>query len=98
MRTVGSRALVILGLSAVAVTQPLLDLFGHNPEFFVAGRYNAEQIVWFALIVAFVPPLVGIIVVALASLLGRPVGTVVYDAIVALLATAVALATLRWLG
>jgi hypothetical protein len=98
MRTVGSRALVILGLSALAVTQPLLDLFGHNPEFFVAGRYSAEQIVWFALIVAFVPPLVGIIVVALAALLGRPVGTVVYDAIVALLATAVALATLRWLG
>jgi hypothetical protein len=98
LRTVRSRALVILGLSALAVTQPLLDLFGHNPEFFVAGRYSAEQIVWFALIVAFVPPLVGIIVVAVASLLGRPVGTVAYDATVALLATAMALATLRWLG
>ena len=97
-RTVRGRSLVILGLSGLAVTQPLLDLFGRNPEFFVAGRYNAEQIVWFALVVAFVPPLVGIVVVALASLLGRPVGMVVYDAVVALLATTLALAVLRWLG
>ena len=52
--TVRSRSLVILGLSGLAVTQPLLDLFGRNPEFFVAGRYNAGQIVWFALVVAFV--------------------------------------------
>ena len=89
---------MILGLSGLAVTQPLLDLFGRNPEFFVAGRYNAEQIVWFALIVAFVPPLIGIAVVTVASLLGRPVGTVVYDAVVALLATTLALAVLRWLG
>jgi hypothetical protein len=90
--------LVILGLTGLAVTQPLLDLFGRNPEFFVAGRYNAGQIVWFALVVAFVPPLVAILVVATASLLGRPVGTVVYAAVVALLATALGLSVLRWIG
>ena len=44
----GTRALVILGLSALAVTQPLLDLFGNNPEFFVAGNYSTSQIVLFA--------------------------------------------------
>jgi hypothetical protein len=27
----------LLALTAVAVTQPLLDLFGKNPEFFVAS-------------------------------------------------------------
>jgi hypothetical protein len=97
-RTVRSRSLVILGLSGLAVTQPLLDLFGRNPEFFVAGRYNSGQIVWFALVVALVPALVGIGVVAVATLLGRPVGMVVYAAVVALLATALALAVLRWLG
>ena len=37
MRT---RAFIILGLSGLAVTQPLLDLFGQNPEFFVAGNYS----------------------------------------------------------
>ncbi len=97
-RIVRSRSLVILGLSGLAVTQPLLDLFGRNPEFFVAGRYNAEQIVWFALVVAFVPALIGIAVVAVATILGRPVGTVFYAAVVALLATTLALAVLRWLG
>ncbi len=89
---------MILGLTGLAVTQPLLDLFGRNPEFFVAGRYSAGQIVWFALVVAFVPPLVGITVVAGATLAGRPVGMAVYAAVVALLATTLALSVLRWLG
>ena len=31
----GGRALVILGLSGLAVAQPVFDLFGRNPEFFV---------------------------------------------------------------
>jgi hypothetical protein len=90
--------LVILGLTGLAVTQPLLDLFGRNPEFFVAGRYNAGQIVWFALVVACVPPLVGIAVVAGATLVGRAVGKAVYAAVVALLATTLALSVLRWVG
>ena len=89
---------MILGLTGLALTQPLLDLFGRNPEFFVAGRYNAGQIVWFALVVACVPPLVGIAVVAGATLVGRPVGMAVYAAVVALLATTLALSVLRWLG
>jgi hypothetical protein len=96
-RTVRSRSLVILGLSGLAVAQPLLDLFGRNPEFFVAGRYNAGQIVWFALVVAVVPPLVGIAVVVGATLVGRLVGVAVYVAVVALLATTLALLVLRWL-
>ena len=59
-----SRALIILGLSGLAVAQPLLDLFGNNPEFFVAGNYSRAQIVGFALLIALVPPLVGIGVTA----------------------------------
>ena len=89
---------MILGLTGLAVTQPLLDLFGRNPEFFVAGNYSAGQIVWFALVVAFVPPLVGIAVVAGATLVGRPVGMAVYAAVVALLATTLVLSVLRWVG
>jgi hypothetical protein len=96
VRTFRTRAFVILGLSGLAVAQPLLDLFGRNPEFFIAGRYDTGQIVWFALIVVLVPPLVGIIVVVVASLLGAPVGSVAYTAVVAILATAFALAVLRW--
>jgi hypothetical protein len=57
---------MLVGLTAVAVTQPVLDLMGRNPEFFVAGAYTRTQIAAFAVVVAVVPSLV---VVAPYSLL-----------------------------
>ena len=94
----GTRALVILGLSALAVTQPLLDLFGNNPEFFVAGNYSSSQIVVFAVAITIVPPAVAIGVTALATAIGRRLGQVVFGAVVAALATAFGLAMLRTIG
>ena len=93
-----TRAFIILGLSGLAVTQPLLDLFGQNPEFFVAGNYSRGQIVWFALLIAVVPPLVGVAVTTLATLVNPTFGTVVFVTVVAALATAFGLALLRTLG
>ena len=61
------RTLVILGLSGLAVAQPVFDLFGRNPQFFVAGSYSSSQIVLFALVVALVPPAVGIAAAGLAT-------------------------------
>jgi hypothetical protein len=46
---------VLVGLAGAAITQPLLDLLGRNPTFFVAGHYETGQIVLFALIVALAP-------------------------------------------
>ena len=46
----------LLALSALAVAQPLLDLFGRNPEFFVASDSTRPEIVAFALVVAFAVP------------------------------------------
>lgn len=68
------RGAVLLGLSAVAVTQPLLELFGRNPEFFVAGRYSTFQIVAFALVVTVVPAALATAVVGLASALDARAG------------------------
>ena len=93
-----TRAFIILGLTGLAVTQPLLDLFGQNPEFFVAGNYSRAQIVWFAVLIAVVPPLVGIGATALASSIDRNLGTVVFAGVVTGLATAFGLALLRTLG
>ena len=93
-----TRAFVILGLSGVAVAQPVLDLFGRNPEFFVAGRYSSSQIVAFALVVALVPPAGGIALTALAGTISRRAGDVVYAAVVAVLAAALMLAVLRTIG
>jgi len=64
-------AVVLFGLAGVAITQPLLDLLGRNPTFFVAGRYEASQIIWFAVIVAVAPAAVVFGVTALAGVLHR---------------------------
>lgn len=64
-------AAVLFGLAGVAITQPLLDLLGRSPPFFVAGRYDASQIIWFAITVAVVPGAIIFGVTALAGLLHR---------------------------
>jgi hypothetical protein len=48
---------VLVGLAGLAVTQPLLDLFGRNPTFFVAGGYGRRHIVLFAVVLAVGPAL-----------------------------------------
>ena len=93
-----TRSLVILGLSSLAVAQPLLDLFGRNPEFFVAGNYSTGQIVWFALLIVLLPPLIGIAAIAIATLINRRAGTIVYAIVVAILGAAFVLALLRTIG
>ena len=92
-----TRAFVILGLSGLAVAQPLLDLFGKNPEFFVAGNYSRGQIVAFALLITLVPPLVGIALTAVATVIDRRAGTIVFGVVCAALAGAFVLAVLRTL-
>jgi hypothetical protein len=73
-------AAVLFGLAGVAITQPLLDLLGRNPPFFVAGRYEPSQIIWFAVIVAVVPATVVFGATALAGLLHRR-GAAVYHGV-----------------
>ena len=76
----------MLGLAGVAVTQPLLDLLGRNPTFFVAGHYEPVQIVWFALLVAVAPAAVVFALTALAGLPRPQVARVFHGLGVALLA------------
>src|SRR5690606_3543239 len=59
-RRFGTQAASLLGVAGVAICQPVLDLFGRNPTFFVAGRYSAGQIVAFALVVALPPAAVAV--------------------------------------
>ena len=92
-----SRALVILGLSGLAVAQPLLDLFGRNPLFFVGDDYSRVQIIAFAVLIAVVPPLIGIAFTVVATLIDRRAGTVVFWIVTAALAAAFVLAVLRTL-
>ena len=70
-------------MAGLAITQPLLDLMGRNPEFFVAGRYTGAQIVAFAVVVAVLPSAALLAVFAVARLVHRRAGDVVHALVVA---------------
>lgn len=80
------RLAVIGGLSAAAFAAPLLDIYGQNPEVFVANRTSTAEIVVFALIVALIVPLLAWGILAVANLIGGRVSDVAYRVIVAVLA------------
>ncbi len=49
--------LIFTGLFGMGVAQPILNLYGNNPEVFIANRSSFLQILTFALSVTFAPPL-----------------------------------------
>lgn len=79
------RAFALVGLVGLAITQPVLDLMGRNPEFFVAGRYGTSQIVQLGLVVVLVPALVAVALLGVATWLHHGLGTIVYQVLLALL-------------
>jgi hypothetical protein len=91
-------AAVVFGLMGVALTQPLLDLFGRNPTFFVAGGYGRRQIVAFAVVIAFVPGMTVWVATTLPGLAHRTVGGLIHRVRVAALAGLFALVLARSLG
>lgn len=92
------RALALVGLAGLAITQPVLDLMGRNPEFFVAGSYTSAQIIQFGAFVALVPSVALIVVFGLARLTHPRLGTAVYLLLVALLGALFGNVLLRGLG
>lgn len=76
-------AAVLLGLAGVAITQPVLDLFGRNPTFFVSGHYTTSQIILFALLTALVPAAVVFVATTVPGLVVRRVAPVLHGAGVA---------------
>lgn len=93
------RKLLINGLHlavlwAFAVVQPLLDLLGDNPDFFVARGNTASDIVLFAVLLTLVPPLVGLLLETLAALINAKVRDGLHLALVGILVAAIALQAL----
>ena len=72
--SVWGQAAALSGAASLAITQPVLDLMGRNPEFFVAGRYTTAQVVEFALVVAVAPSLVVVAIFGVARWCGTRVG------------------------
>ncbi len=50
--------LIFFGLFGLGITLPILDLYGKNPEIFIANRSDATQVLTFALIIAFGPTVI----------------------------------------
>jgi Sulfatase len=81
-------------LWAFAVAQPLLDLLGDNPDFFVARGNTRGDIILLALVLALVPPLAMLGLEALARLVDQRLRDGLHLALVGVLAAAIALQAL----
>lgn len=79
---------VITGLGAVGFVAPLLDIYGQNPEVFVANRSSSTEIVVFGIGVALLIPLISLAVLALGEAIGGRAPRVGYWSLVVLLAIA----------
>ncbi len=80
------RGLVVFALWGLAVAQPLLDLFGKNPEFFVAAELSRRQIVFFALLFVFAGPVVIIALEMAVRRVSSVAGSLLHRVVIALLA------------
>lgn len=83
--------LVIAGLSVIAVAAPLLDLYGSNPEVFVANRTSRWEIVLFGLMVTLTIPLLSLGILAGARSVSEHAQKIAYQVIVIILALAAGL-------
>jgi hypothetical protein len=73
------RLLALWALFGVGITQPILDLYGKNPEVFIAGRATRTQIVVFALVATLGPVLLAAgVLVATKLLFGDRAQSVVF--------------------
>jgi hypothetical protein len=97
--SLGFRALHLTALSFFVVAWPVLDLLGRNPEFFVVRGSRSTDIVLLALGLTLLPPLVLLVLEALAGLLGGPrLAAALHLVFVGALASLFAVLVLGWLG
>ena len=91
-------ALHVAGLWAVAVVQPLLDVVGRAPEFFVAHRAGPTDVLLLLVALLLVAPLAPIALVWLADLLGFRPRSIITGTIVTVLVGLVAVQVQKQLG
>jgi arylsulfatase A-like enzyme len=88
----------LLGLTGFALSQPVLSVTGDSPTLFVFTDVEGWSLVGFALVVAFVPPLLLWLVVLGVGLVGRRAGDVVFSVFAVVLAGFAFVQLLRWVG
>ena len=88
------RVFVIAGLSTLAVAWPVLDIFGRNPEVFVASRTSRGNCAFAALVVLGIPLILSLVAWGCEQLDPRA-GKAAYGALVLLLSVAIGLVVAR---
>ena len=86
---------MVSGLSVTAFAAPLLDVYGRNPEAFVANRTSPIQIVLFACLATFGVPILCLGILAAADLIGPRTSQVTYLVLVIALAAGTGLVVSR---
>ena len=86
---------MISGLSAAALTAPLLDIYGRNPEVFVANRTSPGEILLFGLLITLVVPVLALFLLWIAERIGGRLPDIVYALVVGALAVAIGLVISR---
>jgi Sulfatase len=94
-RELGRQFLHLLVLWTFAVAEPLFDLLGRTPEFFVVRGSKPVDIVVFALVVALVPPALLVGLEALVALASAAAERALHLTLVATLAAVVAVQLVR---
>ena len=89
------RFLVVAGILGAAVAVPLLDLYGRNPEVFVANRSSRWQIALLGVVVTAALPAAALLILAAADTAGDKIGTITYHLIVGASAIALGLVVAR---
>ncbi len=85
----------LAALWALAIVQPLLNLLGNNPDFFVARDNTSSQIVVFVLLLAILPPLLAALAELLLNLLSPLARWIFHLALCGVLFWAIALQILK---
>ena len=90
-----ARVLQILGLTALAVAQPLFDVVSREPTFFVARNTTSVQLGAFVILIAVVLPLVLVGIEAVCARLHPVAGNVVHVMLLTVLVSVLLLPLLK---
>ncbi|MBJ7294694.1 MAG: hypothetical protein JHC78_14245, partial [Ilumatobacteraceae bacterium] len=91
-------SLELLALATVAITQPMLDLYGKNLPIFATAKVSEIEVAIFLFVVAVLPTLIAIAIEVLVGFTRRSALDLVHRCLIGLLGTIFGLAITRQIG